>query len=193
MASIVIIQGHPDTDRRHFCHGLEAAYREGAEAAGHQVQVLAAASMELPYVTKQEEWLQPPLNPGIIAAQQAVSEAQHLVIIYPLWLGDMPAVLKSFLEHLSCNGFCMAVEQGRWVKKLSGRSGHVYVTMGMPALAYRWFYRAHSLISLKRNILHFSGVSPVRDTLVGSLGPDAPKAMREKALAAAREDGRHAR
>jgi hypothetical protein len=27
--------------------------------------------------------------------------------------------------------------------------------MGMPAAVYRWFYRAHSLKSLERNILGF--------------------------------------
>ena len=42
--------------------------------------------------------------------------------------------------------------------------------MGMPALACRWWFGAHSLKSLERNILKFSGVSPVRETLFGSVG-----------------------
>jgi len=42
--------------------------------------------------------------------------------------------------------------------------------MGMPGLFYRWYYRAHSLKSLKRNILQFSGISPVKMTFVGRLG-----------------------
>jgi putative NADPH-quinone reductase len=41
--------------------------------------------------------------------------------------------------------------------------------MGMPALVFRWFFLAHSLKALKRNILGFVGISPARDTLVGSV------------------------
>ncbi len=54
-------------------------------------------------------------------------------------------------------------------KPLSGRSARVVVTMGMPALAYRWFYRAHSVKSLERNILGFVGFAPVNETLIGSV------------------------
>lgn len=39
--------------------------------------------------------------------------------------------------------------------------------MGMPAFVYRWHFGAHSLKSLKRNILAFVGIHPVRDTVIG--------------------------
>ena len=64
-------------------------------------------------------------------------------------------------------------------KGLTGRSARVVVTMGMPAVVYRWFYRAHSVKSLERNILGFVGFSPINETLVGLAGnmkkPDAQK------------------
>jgi len=41
--------------------------------------------------------------------------------------------------------------------------------MGMPALVYRWYFRAHSVKSLERNILGFVGIAPVHETLVGSV------------------------
>jgi putative NADPH-quinone reductase len=41
--------------------------------------------------------------------------------------------------------------------------------MGMPALVYRWYFRAHSLKSLERNILGFVGFAPIRETLVGTV------------------------
>ena len=52
-------------------------------------------------------------------------------------------------------------------KGLTGKSARVVVTMGMPAVVYRWYFRAHSVKSLERNILGFVGVAPVRETLVG--------------------------
>jgi hypothetical protein len=46
-------------------------------------------------------------------------------------------------------------------------------TMGGPAFFYHWFYRAHSLKSLKRNILSFAGIKPIKTTLIGWLGGGA--------------------
>ena len=39
--------------------------------------------------------------------------------------------------------------------------------MGMPATLYRWYFRAHSIKSLERNILGFVGIGPIHETLVG--------------------------
>jgi hypothetical protein len=41
--------------------------------------------------------------------------------------------------------------------------------MGMPAFFYRLYYRSHSVRSLKRNVLEFCGVDPVRTTLIGTV------------------------
>ncbi|HEY4646165.1 MAG TPA: NAD(P)H-dependent oxidoreductase [Steroidobacteraceae bacterium] len=39
----------------------------------------------------------------------------------------------------------------------------------MPALFYRWYFRAHSLKSLARNILGFCGIGPIRQSLIGMI------------------------
>ena len=50
-----------------------------------------------------------------------------------------------------------------------GSPARVVVTMGMPALIYRWVFRAHSVKSLERNILGFVGIAPVHETLIGGV------------------------
>jgi len=53
------------------------------------------------------------------------------------------------------------------------------VTMGMPALAHRFWFGGHGLNALKRNILGFVGIRPIRDTLIGNiegLTPEGRKA-----------------
>jgi putative NADPH-quinone reductase len=51
--------------------------------------------------------------------------------------------------------------------------------MGMPAFVYRWFFRAHSLKSLQRNILGFCGIEPIKVSLVGQVdAPDATSRVR---------------
>jgi putative NADPH-quinone reductase len=54
-----------------------------------------------------------------------------------------------------------------WPRPLRGKSARIIVTMGMPALVYRWYFGAHGLKNLERNILGFVGIKPVRATLIG--------------------------
>ncbi len=106
-------------------------------------------------------------------AQDDIAWAEHIVFFFPLWLGDMPAILKGFLEQVARPGFAFKREEGGspWGNKaLTGRSARVVVTMGMPAIVYRWYFRAHSVRSLERNILGFVGIAPVNETLIGMTG-----------------------
>lgn len=60
-------------------------------------------------------------------------------------------------------------------KLLKGKSARVIITMGMPAFIYKWFFRAHSLKSLQRNILGISGIKPVKHSLIGTVDSSGVK------------------
>jgi putative NADPH-quinone reductase len=166
---ILIIQGHPDPKGGHLCHALAQAYADGAVRAGHEVRHVEVAQLDFPVLRSQAEWQGGALPLALKPAQDAIQWAQHLVLFFPLWLGDMPALLKAFLEQVARPGFAFGDGDGRgFVKKgLSGRSARVVVTMGMPALVYRFYFRAHSVKSLERNVLGFVGIAPVHETLIG--------------------------
>jgi putative NADPH-quinone reductase len=167
---ITIIQGHPDPNQAHLGHALATAYRKGAEQGGHEVRVITVAELDFPLLRSKRDWNEGQPVADILAAQQAIAWADHLLICYPLWLGTMPALMKAFLEQALRPGFAICKSDDRrkpWSELLSGRSARILITMGMPAWAYRWFFRAHSLKSLQRNILAFCGIKPVRTTLVG--------------------------
>jgi putative NADPH-quinone reductase len=170
---ILILQGHPDTSEAHLCHSLADAYARGAGEVGHIVRRITVADIDFPLLRSQHDWEKGTVPPCLEGAQEDILWAEHIVIVFPLWLGDMPAMLKGFLEQVARPGFAFAYKEGGTAfaeKGLKGRSARVIVTMGMPALVYRWFYRAHSVKSLERNILGFVGISPVNETLVGSVG-----------------------
>lgn len=166
---IVVIQGHPDASEPHLGHALANAYAEGAGEAGHEARLIEVARLEFPLLRSKEDFEhgQPP--EAIRLAQEAVLWADHLVILYPLWLGGMPALLKGFLEQLFRPQFVTGEPEfaHSTQRVLKGKSARIVVTMGMPAVAYCWFYGAHSLKSLERNILQFVGISPVHHTLIG--------------------------
>jgi putative NADPH-quinone reductase len=168
---IVIIQGNPDPQARHFGHALEDEYAKGAEDGGHEVKRIEVAKLDFPFLRTKENFERGTPPDSIKEAQDAIKWADHLVIIYPLWLGSMPALLKAFLEQVLRPGFAFEYQKsgGMAKKLLTGRSARIVVTMGMPAFVYRWIFGAHSLKSLKRNTLWFCGIGPVRSTIIGNI------------------------
>jgi len=168
---IAIIQGHPDGARRHLCQALAEAYAEGARAAGHAIQEINVAELDFPILRSKEAFETGALPESLAPGQAAIGAADHLLIVYPLWLGTMPALLKAFMEQVFRPGFAFELgEQGQfWKRPLKGKSARIVVTMGMPVLFYRWYFGAHGLKSLERSILGFAGIGPIRESLFGMI------------------------
>ncbi|MDP3802334.1 NAD(P)H-dependent oxidoreductase [Brevundimonas sp.] len=170
MTRILILDGHPDPDPARYCHALAASYAQGAAGTGHVIHRTNLSDLDFPDLRSRSDWEEGPTPAAILALQDQLAWAEHIVIVYPLWLGGMPARLKALLEQAFRPAFAFggkAVSPGGG--KLKGRSARIVVTMGMPAAAYRVFYFAHSLRSLKRNILALVGIGPVRDTIIGAV------------------------
>lgn len=166
---LLLIEGHPDASARRLGHALADAYAEAAQAAGHEVRRCVLAQLDFPLLKSQDEWEHGSLPLALAPVQTDIAWAEHLVFFFPLWLGDMPALVKAFLEQVARPGFAFKGDSRNPFanKGLKGKSARVVVTMGMPALVYRWYFRAHSLKSLERNILGFVGIGPIHETLIG--------------------------
>lgn len=166
---ILIINGHPDAGQGHFGDALVTAYADAARQAGHTVEELHVAALQFPLVSSKEDWESGTVPPDILHAQERIVWAEHLVFFYPLWLGSMPALLKGFLEQILRPGFAFSPVTGGMHSErlLGGRSARIVITMGMPAIAFRLYFGAHSLKTLRRNILGFCGIAPIHSTLIG--------------------------
>jgi putative NADPH-quinone reductase len=167
---ILVIDAHPDPAPDHFVHALAVQYAAAAGGAGHLVQVVRLSELKFPWLRNAQEFAAQP--PGMVGSQQQhFSWAHHVVIIYPLWLGSMPALLKAYLEQVMRPGFAFAYgrKNGLPRKLMMGKSARIVVTMGMPSLFYKLYYRSHSVRSLARNILGFVGFKPVRVSLIGNV------------------------
>jgi putative NADPH-quinone reductase len=167
---ILLIQGHPDANRPHLCHALASSYTTGAESAGHAVRKVNVAELDFPLLRSQKDFETGLVPVSLKSVQDDVLWAEHLVVFFPLWAGDMPALLKGFFEQLFRPSFTGGNVSYFDKKLLSDRSARVVVTMGMPAVIYRWYFRAHSVKSLERNLLGIVGIAPVHETLIGLTG-----------------------
>ena len=171
---IAIIQGHPDATSRHLCHALADAYAEGAREAGAEVRMLDVARrrLDFPLLRSQVAFEEGALSASLKPAQDTIGWAGHLLLVFPLCMGGMPALLSGFFEQVLRPGFAATPANGPHLPKqlLTGRSARCLVTMGMPAVVYRYYFRAHALKSLERNVLGMSGIAPIRETLAGTVG-----------------------
>lgn len=176
---IVIVQGHPDPSGNHLLNAMAAAYAEGAAAEGHEVRRVEVAKLEFPLLRTQVDFETGALPPALMQPREDMRWAEHWVFLFPLWHGTMPALFKAFLEHIFRPGFTMEYKKTGFPKRLlAGRSARIVVTMGMPALLYRWYFGAYGVRSFKRSMLSFAGIGPIRESLYGLTFADEKKRAR---------------
>ena len=99
MKRIAVIDGHPDPSPSRFGHAIVSAYVEAASAAGHDVREIRLAGQNIPILESRKQWLEEDVPAAVRPGQDAIKWAQHIVFYYPLWMGDMPAMLKAFIEQ----------------------------------------------------------------------------------------------
>lgn len=150
MARIAIVVGHVWMGS--FCEALAESYARGARSGGHEVQVFVTAGMKFDPILHDGFSKVQALEPDLQAAHDAILAADHLVIIFPLWMGSLPAIMKGFLERVLQPDLVEPYKTHKFPKLLRGKSVRVMITMGMPGIMYRCLYRAEALHVVRRNM-----------------------------------------
>jgi NAD(P)H dehydrogenase (quinone) len=174
-SNILIINGHPDSAS--FNAALADAYATGALGSGAQVRRLNLAELAFNPILSFGYRKRTELEPDLIRAQELIRWAHHLVFVYPTWWGAMPALLKGFIDRVFLPGFAFKYRENSvlWDKLLSGRTAHLLVTMDTPSWYNRLVYRNAGHIVMKKNILKFCGINPVRITEFTPIKPSTPE------------------
>lgn len=116
---ILVVNGHPDPRPERFCAALCAAYEEGARAGGWEVRRVEVGALACSIDCGGD---------ALDRACEAIAWASQFTIVFPLWLGQPPPMLRSvFAEECSRAPRTPADE----------RPGRCVVTMDMPAFAHR--------------------------------------------------------
>ena len=185
---ILVILGQPQ--RRSYGGALAQAYIEGAREAGAEVKEMFLGDLQFNACANAS---QPPagLEPDLQRAQEAIRWADHLVFVYPIWWGTIPALLKGFIERAFTEGFAVKFRDDSpwWDRLLKGRSARLIVTMNTPSFIYRWMFGRPGHNTMKKTILEFCGVKPVRITEIGPVR-NSTDAKRQKWLVQVREIGK---
>lgn len=167
---ILIVNGHPDA--KSFGGRLASRYALGATQAGAEVRQVALRDIKFDPILHAGYRKIQPLEPGLVAIQQDILWADHLVFVYPVWWGTMPALLKGFLDRVFLPGFAFRFHgprSYRWKGLLSGRSARLIITMDGPPSIVRLLFRDPAVHMMKGMTLEFCGIRPVRVMYVGSV------------------------
>lgn len=167
--TICLIDGHPDPDPKHYIHALADAYETGAEEAGHVVRRIDTGSLDIRCLRTPEQFYAKPDDKRVEDVQDIVSWSDHVVLMFPMWYGGIPAHTRGFLEHLGRGGFLLAEgEENKWPRPMmKGKSLRIVMTMGMPSAVYRLAFGAFGVRSLEKGVFGISGFHPMHHTLIG--------------------------
>lgn len=166
---ILIINGHPDKESFNFA--LANAYKTGALAAGHEVQEIIVRDLVFNPNLQFGYRKRTDLEPDLLDAREKITWANHMIIIYPVWWGSVPAMLKGFLDRILLPGFAFKKRENSvwWDKFLTNKSARIICTMDQPSWYYRLVYARPSTNAMKKATLEFCGIKPVRVTSIGPI------------------------
>ncbi len=165
----LIFDGHPDENS--FCAAIAGAYAKGVQGDEVELQILALRNLKFDLNLRHGYRKIQELEPDLVEAQKKIKWCEHLVVIYPIWWGSMPALMKGFFDRCLLPGFGFKYHEGDpfWDRLLAGRSARVIVTSDAPALYNLIMYFNAPVIIMKKMILGFCGFKPVRTTVIGGV------------------------
>lgn len=212
---VAIVFNHPYQGS--FCNAILQTVTRTLTAAGHVTDILHLDNEGFnPVMTAadlQGFVKRTPVDPKVIEYRTRLEQADHLVMIFPIWWELMPALTKGFIDKVIYPGVAYDYDDsGRWPRMIRRwknlRGITLITTMNTPSLVYRLVFGNAIKKALfagtfwkmgygNRKWINFSMVKFVRDgkrkamltrleryfTRFPPAAPANPSALREKPLA----------
>lgn len=160
-----------------LCAGLADAYQSGAAAKGAEIRRMDLADMQFDPHFEGYGPDAPELEPDLVAWQENVAWADHVLIVHPYWWGAMPTTAKAVLDRGLTSGFAYKYRRRgmKWDKLLSGRTADAFITSDTPPLLDTILYRSPGRRVLRNQVFKFCGIKPRKILQFGSVKLAAPE------------------
>lgn len=117
----VVVLCHPEADS--FNATIAEGYCAAVREIGHEVVLRDLYRMKFDPVLKTDE--QPgsanySVSPDVVDELELLADASVLVLVYPIWFGTPPAMLKGYVERVLGSGFSYRAVRERAPHCLSG-------------------------------------------------------------------------
>lgn len=127
---VLIVLAHPFPES--FNHSVGNIVKERLAQKGYEVKIRDLYQLGFNPVLGLEEWknyesADAERSPDVLAEQEAITWADHLVFIYPTWWWSPPAILKGYLDRVFTPNFAFSTDGAG---KLTGKTVSVIQTTG---------------------------------------------------------------
>lgn len=163
MRKILILNGHSGDES--LSKHLAGIYKSGAESTGNEVKTINISELDFDPILHQGYKVIQDLEEDLKTFQKDLLWADHFVVVYPTWWGNMPAILKGFFDRVFIPRFAyQRLSKLKYIGLLKGRSARIITTCGAPWYAY--FLAGNTHRNVRKNLLGLCGFSPIRVTLI---------------------------
>lgn len=160
---ILLIVGSPK--RKSFCHLLAECYAQGARSKDHVVRELKLGELAFDPILHEGYEQSQVLEPDLLEAQRQIHWAEHLVFVYPVWWGGLPALLQGFFDRVLQPGFAFryrGTQDKDWEQLLGGRSADLLVCHDQPLSRLRFLKGPPAHRQMVRSVLGACGIATRR-------------------------------
>ena len=163
---IYVLFAHPDSDS--FNGHLAEAYCSAATASGQEVRRHNLFELNFDPILRLGLQAVQPLEVDLVSARANLDWCERFVLFYPVWWGNVPALLKGFFDRtlFSELTYHRDVEDPSWRRMLEGRSAHIVTTADAPKSWLKVHNRDSDINAVRRGTLELCGMKPVKVTRI---------------------------
>ncbi|WP_125708212.1 NAD(P)H-dependent oxidoreductase [Lacticaseibacillus porcinae] len=145
MTKTVIVTSHPYAGS--FCHALMEAAKQGAQQQGHAVDVIDLEADGFDPVMHSADLIgflkHKAQDEQAVDYIERVKQADHLILVFPIWWELMPAMMKGFIDKVVFPGETFDYTKGGtgMTSLLTNlKSTTIMTTMNTPKALYRFVF-----------------------------------------------------
>ena len=107
----------------------------------------------------------------ITRSQEKIKNANHIILITPIWWSTYPALLKGFFDRVLMPNFAYKYEKGKDLptKLLNGKTAELILLSDAPAWYRKFIMGDPAAKILKRDILGFCGIKVKKVRRIGNV------------------------
>jgi len=177
---ILLISGNPE--KKSLSSAILESYANGIDKSKAEVKKIYLGDLKFdPVLWNGYSNLK--LEEDLKKSQEAISWADHVVFIFPVWWGSMPALLKGWLDRILLPGFAFKYYKGSPLPErlLKGKTAHIIRTSGSPTII-SFIPEILDGLNWRFNILGFNGIRLIKTTHFSGITSSLSQKRREKIL-----------
>jgi NAD(P)H dehydrogenase (quinone) len=166
MKHSLIVTAHPS--HHGFVHAMAEYYAQGVKMAGGKSEILDLYDPRnaQPFLAFETEEKWPTHNLRFM--QEKISKADEIVLCFPIWWSEAPAILKNWFDFNFTGGFAYRFTKSGVEKLMENKTAKILATADAPAFLY------NSLLSPFRIIwktlrLGFCGIKTTHFKVYGKM------------------------